>query len=85
MPRYFFHLDLNNQMPDEIGTELPSDDAAWAQAVEACGAIIADLDGNLAPGRHWRMDVTDADGDPVFSLMFSAEWHRRRETQPGVH
>jgi hypothetical protein len=46
---------------------------AWQEATRAAGEILKDLDGSLEPHREWRMDVSDDDGNPLFSLRLIPE------------
>ena len=40
MPRYFFHVDNGEFIPDETGTDLPDLQAARREAVRAAGEMI---------------------------------------------
>ena len=40
MPRYFFHVDNGEFVPDPSGTELPDINAARVEAVRAAGEMI---------------------------------------------
>ena len=73
MPRYFFNVDYKDAMPDREGVDFTDDRAAWGQAVRACGEMMQELDGELEAGVEWRMDVTDADGRPLFAIHLNAE------------
>lgn len=76
MPRYFFHIQHIKSVPDTEGVELADAGEAWKEATTSCGEMLRDLDGNLAPGPEWRMDVTDAKGQPMFNIRVNAEFHR---------
>ena len=72
MPRYFFHVShLKPRVNDVEGVDLPDQKAAWDEATRACGEMITEIDGNLAQGTDWRMDVTTEHG-PVFEIHFGA-------------
>ena len=43
MPRYFFHVDNGEFIPDETGTELPDLYAARREAVRSAGEMIDDV------------------------------------------
>jgi hypothetical protein len=76
MPRYFFHIQYGERhLPDEIGTDLPDEAAAWKEATITAGQLLADLDGRLKPGLQWRMEVIDQAGNPICVLRLSAERH----------
>jgi hypothetical protein len=53
MPRYSFDIDGTNPALDEIGEELPDDEAAWKQATITAGEIFKDVDGKFRPGQEW--------------------------------
>ena len=76
MPRYHFNVEDGYSLPDEDGTDLRDLDNAKDEAVRLAGEILKN------GGRHfwktqteWRMTVTDAGGQPVFTLRFAAEEH----------
>ncbi|MDI3564609.1 DUF6894 family protein [Bradyrhizobium sp. Arg816] len=73
MPRYFFHVTHERHEIDQEGQELPDKHAAWKEATGTAGQILQDLDGKLAPGRQWRMDVTDEFQNPLYVLHIQAE------------
>ena len=74
--RYFFHIEHGKRhFPDEIGEELPNDDAAWKEATFTAGKLLQDLDGTLRPDLEWRMEVTDAAGNLLWVLRLLAERH----------
>jgi hypothetical protein len=76
MPRYFFHIYQGGRhLPDEIGSDLPDENAAWKEATVTVGQILEDLDGALKPGLQWRMEVTDEAGNPICVLRILAERH----------
>ena len=74
MPRYFFHVYAEGDAGslDAEGLDLPGDDTAWAQAIEACGQMIQDLDGAMVINSTWRMHVVRGD-TTRFRLAFHAE------------
>ena len=63
MPRYFFHLNTNEQASvDSDGLTFLDHQAAWEEATMACGEMIRTIDGHLQPGEGWQMEVTDEAG-----------------------
>lgn len=91
MPRFFFHIHDGTIIPDHTGTELPSLDAAYAQAITTAGRVLQDIGKDLLAGTPWQMEVTDEQGRLLLTLDFSARiatkrlaaenlgQHRRRE------
>ena len=75
MPRFYFDIHDGVSQPDPDGSEMPDKDAAWSEAVRCCGEMLKDIDGQLQRGSEWRMDVTDEDRQPVFTLRFLSEDH----------
>ncbi len=72
MPRYFFHLIDGHFMPDETGSELPSDDAARAEAVRVSGGLLQDLGEKFWDSGTWVLQVVRDDGGNVCELKFEA-------------
>lgn len=73
MPRYFFHVSHDQQGHDDEGLELSGLKDAWREATLACADLIREIDGDLAVGSDWRMDVEDDAGRKLFSIHFGAE------------
>ena len=74
MPRYFFHVDNGEFVPDATGTELPGLDAARVEAVRASGEMINDVSREFwEEVSPWDMHVTDDQGQLLFTLQFSAK------------
>ena len=78
MPRYFFHVRDGRDIPDNVGTELPSLEAARVEAVRSSGEMLRDIKGSTEfwSGDDWVMNVTDEAGKPVLTLRFSGTQHR---------
>jgi hypothetical protein len=55
------------------GLEFPDRHAAWAEATEARGEMIRELNDFFEPGSEWHMMVTDENGRTVFKLSFVTE------------
>lgn len=73
MPRYFFNITHERRQIDEVGEDLPDKHAAWKEATVTAGQILQGIDGDLRPGREWRMEVTDESRNTLFVLHISAE------------
>ena len=74
MPRYFFHLNRNDEAGlDNDGLTFLDHQAAREEATMACGEMIRTIDGHLQPGAGWRMEVTDEAGKLIYRLRFIAE------------
>lgn len=73
MPRFFFHLHNAIEVHDELGRELPSLEAAQAEATRACRAIMAEDVRNegLITLSH-RIDILSEDGLTKLVLPFRA-------------
>ena len=69
MPKYFF--DAHDNL-DEVGHELPNDEAAWREATSLAGAIFKDIDGKIPPGQDWALDVADQNHKPLFAIRISS-------------
>jgi len=73
MPRYFFDVFYRTDHPDQDGQRLPDDAAAWLEGTQVAAEMLADLDGDLKPGEHWRLEVTDAARNKLYVIHFNSE------------
>ncbi|WFU74942.1 MULTISPECIES: hypothetical protein [unclassified Bradyrhizobium] len=78
MPRYFFHVTYHRTIIDEVGEELPDDRAAWKEATVVAGQTLQSIDGNLVPGREWRLEVADEFENTILVLRINAEVPKQR-------
>jgi hypothetical protein len=72
MGRYFFHIKKKGRLdPDDTGVELADAEAAYNEAVKAARGMSRDaaFSGKDVSGQ--RFEVTDSEGEPVFTLPFS--------------
>lgn len=74
MPRYFFDVHDDQDIPDDTGTDLPDRNAVRAVAVRYAGEILKDEGGKLV-GNEWSMTIRDDAGRIVLTLRFSAMEH----------
>jgi pyruvate formate-lyase activating enzyme-like uncharacterized protein len=72
MPRFYFHVKDGADIRDEVGTELPSIDAARNQAIASSSEMIRDLGRKFRLAAVWQMTVTDENGQELFELSFTA-------------
>jgi hypothetical protein len=76
MPRFYFHVEDDRTIIDQVGLELPDLEAARDEAIGTAGQILRDgAAKNLWSGKPWRMWVTQspfANEKPLFVLRFSA-------------
>jgi hypothetical protein len=73
MPRYFFHVIDGRDIIDKEGTVLPGLREARAEAIRTAGSILCDEGDQFWNGTEWQMNVTDASGQSVLKLRFSAD------------
>ena len=73
MPRYFFHVHNVEPSPDDIGEELPDDEAAWKEGTLIAGELFKDIDGKFRPDQQWSLEVTGAKGKPLYSIHISSK------------
>jgi len=74
MPRYFFHIDNGEFVPDPTGTELPDLDAARLEAVRAAGEMIIEAKESFWEHQTpWNMHVTDGGRRLLFTLQFATK------------
>ena len=71
MPRYFFHLRNDLDVPDAEGKDLPDLDAARAQAVAfAVDMAAASLLEHRKLNLHHRIDLEDEAGTILLTVAF---------------
>jgi hypothetical protein len=73
MPRYFFNVHGVRKSTDELGEELPNDQAAWVEATIIAGELFRDINGKFQPGQEWTLEVTDAERRSLYSINISAK------------
>jgi len=73
MPRYFFHVIDGRDLIDNEGTEFPNLKYVRAEAIRTAGAILRDEGDRYWNGTEWQMSVTNASGQSVLKLRFSAD------------
>jgi hypothetical protein len=73
MPRYFFNVIDGRSIIDNQGSELAGLKEARVEAIQLAGAILRDEGDTFWNGEEWHMNVTDASGQSVLKLHFSAD------------
>jgi hypothetical protein len=68
VPAYLFKTLYRSEASTSDPIELEHVGQAWKQATRAAGEMLKDLDGSLEPYSEWRMDVSDEEGNALFSL-----------------
>ena len=71
MPRYFFHVHDDRDIPDKDGIVLASAEDARAQAITASAEALRDLSDRFWHHPEWHMHVTDEQGATVCDLCLS--------------
>jgi hypothetical protein len=74
MSVFRFHIPkgkLSNSPGSEI--DLPDDQAAWREAAGLCRDLCRDVVEDFAKTPDWTMEVTNAEGIPLFRFRFVAE------------
>ncbi|WP_458194122.1 DUF6894 family protein [Bradyrhizobium sp. UFLA05-153] len=61
MPRYYFDIHNGHPYRDELGEDLPNDEAAWRTAIR----LARDIEDKLAPGGVWKLVVRTREEAPV--------------------
>ena len=72
MPRYYFDVHHLSASIDDLGEELPDNEAAWRQATVIAGEIFKDIDGRFRPGQNWALEVTDEARKPIYLVVIEA-------------
>ena len=71
MPLFFFDVRDGEYFPDNVGTDLPDLDAARREAVTFSGELLRDRGAKFWDGAEWRVEVKDAHGLMLFTLLFT--------------
>ena len=69
MPRYFFDAIDGGRARDLRGVELPSHHSARVEAIKLAGRLLADDPDYLWGGQNFRIEVRDADGVHLFTVV----------------
>jgi hypothetical protein len=75
VPQYFFNVLHDSSGFDIEGSELPDIYAAKVAAVRLCWEMIREIDGKFWEEPLWRLEVTNHQKRPLFTLTFSADEH----------
>jgi hypothetical protein len=70
VPRFFFHLYDDCIVLDEEGSDLVDVGAARGEAIRSARSIMAEQIGHGQLNLGHRIEVEDANGDPVLTLTF---------------
>jgi hypothetical protein len=73
MPRYYFHVIDGRSIIDNQESELAGLKEARVEATHLAGSILRDEGDEFWNGEEWHMNVTDAAGQSVLKLRFSAD------------
>jgi hypothetical protein len=85
LPRFHFHIQDGRSLPDREGTDLEDLPAARLEAIRTAGRLLEDDPGEFWDSGEWKMVVTDAQGEPLFTLAFYAQNNQlgdRRQAPP---
>lgn len=63
MPKYFLYMPPL----DEVGQELPNDEAAWHEAT------FKEIDGKMRLGQDWVLGVANQNRKPLFLIRISTK------------
>lgn len=69
MQRYFFNVRDGVSHPDAIGQEFAALADARAAAVRFAADVMRDEIEALLRGEDWRVELVDADGELLFSVI----------------
>jgi hypothetical protein len=72
MPRFYFNVFPNGPERDQDGSECLDIYVAQSNAVRMAGEIMRDL-GRKNWSGEWRLEMSDAQGQNLFIVRFSAE------------
>ncbi|MBW6527318.1 hypothetical protein KZ813_10745 [Sphingomonas sp. RHCKR7] len=69
MPRYYLNVRDGVSHPDTEGQEFAAIDDARAATVRFAADVMRDEAGPLLRGEDWRVELVDADGRLLFSVI----------------
>ena len=72
MAHFFFEIHNGSFIADDEGQELADIAAARTHALRYAGQVIADEAHRVSELTEWRLEVVDADRQPVFALHLFA-------------
>ena len=70
LPRYHFNVFDGMISLDQVGTELSDVYAAQREALSLAVGLLDEAQKSPGSCREWRMEVTDAAGEPLFRFDF---------------
>ena len=73
MPIFYFNLSDHTVEKDDEGTELSSFCEARAEAIKFAGNYLGDNPNMLDDGATFKVQVTDADRKPLFSVVITID------------
>jgi len=71
MPQFHFNVRTGLMNVDEVGVDLPDIEAAMVMANHDASHLLRDEGEHLYADGEWQLEVTDAAGLILFTLMFS--------------
>lgn len=72
MPRYFFNIQKDNHVPDNVGVELKDLAEARTEAVRLMGEDLKDHPNALWNDEQWHVQVSDERGLILFTVYSTA-------------
>lgn len=72
MPTYFFHTADGGRARDPEGIDLPDKNAARKEGIRFAGSLLNHEADVLWGGRDFRVEVTDANDDLLFTVIIVA-------------
>ena len=70
--RFFFDIRDGQDLPDDIGTELPDLDTAKQEAAQLAGRLLLDRPGEFWHTDKWQVRVRGDDGEVLLTLLVLA-------------
>jgi hypothetical protein len=67
MARYFFHIHNGDDLLDDEGVKLHSDEAAKSEAIDTAGSMLRDMRLSVWTVSQWRMTVVC--GEKVICIL----------------
>ena len=71
MPRFYFHIEDDSEIIDDLGTELSSNAAAKCEALRYASRLICDEAERYWDAGEFQMTVADENGLTLFSLALT--------------
>lgn len=83
MPRYFFNYRDTAYHLDNVGVVLDDDASAWTEGTRHLLQTLSSSVGVFTPGAPYRVEISNEEGEVLFSLQLLTADYRKDKRAPG--